>query len=279
VLKPITSVGAVAGEGTNVIESDRVAASTPGFDGTGILVGALSDSFNNTATPTVGSLHGTAADVSTGDLPAAGVQVIQDRSSGGFDEGRAMLQIVHDVAPGASLAFATADITEGQFAANIQNLANAGAKVITDDVVYFDEPFFQPGIVAQAVNNVVTSNGVSYFSSAGNYGNQAYDTAASNSYGPNSLNFVTDTISGIYSTPMSYFDFDSSSSTNDKMSFTIPHNGGILLSMQWDQPYYTTMLARTPVRSSSSITGPTRSAPRISARSPRTAERSRRTRR
>ena len=39
--------------------------------------------------------------------------------------------------------------------------------------------------------------------------------------------------------PSSYFDFDPSSTTNDKMTFTIPHNSGIVLSMEWDQPYYT----------------------------------------
>ncbi len=167
--------------------------------------------------------------------------MIQDYS-GGEDEGRAMLQIVHDVAPGSPLAFATADVSEGQFATNIQSLANAGAKVITDDVVYLDEPFFQPGMVAQAVNNVVTNNGVSYFSSAGNYATQAYDTASPLSYGSNPLHFVTDSIPAIDALEggsFPYLDFDPSSGTNDRMTVTLAHNGGIVLSMQWDQPYYT----------------------------------------
>ena len=67
-----------------------------------------------------------------------------------------MLQIVHDVAPGASLAFASAFNGLASFAANIQSLAAAGAKVIVDDVIYFAEPLFQDGIIAQAVNNVVS---------------------------------------------------------------------------------------------------------------------------
>jgi len=46
------------------------------------------------------------ADEADGALPASGVQVLKDLSSGGTDEGRAMgSQIVHDIAPGASLAF------------------------------------------------------------------------------------------------------------------------------------------------------------------------------
>lgn len=78
-----------------------------------------------------------------------------------------MAQIVHDLAPGASIAFANAFAGELSFAANIGALADAGAKVIADDVVYFGEPFFQDGPVAVAVADAVDA-GVSYFSAAGN---------------------------------------------------------------------------------------------------------------
>ena len=86
------------------------------------------------------------------------------------DEGRAMLQIVHAVAPGASLAFYTGDDSEADFANGIGALAGAGAKVIADDLGYFDEPFFQDGIVAQAIDTV-EAQGVAYFSAAGNDAN------------------------------------------------------------------------------------------------------------
>ena len=101
------------------------------------------------------------------------------------DEGRAMLQIVHDLAPKAKLGFATAQGGQLNFANNIRALAGdptapnyqAGFKadVIVDDIIYLDEPFFQDGIVAQAVDEVV-ANGAAYFSSAGNRpATQAYD--------------------------------------------------------------------------------------------------------
>jgi len=65
-----------------------------------------------------------------------------------------MMQIVHDIAPGASLAFYTAFESEQDFANGILALAAAGCKVICDDVSYFDEPFFQNGVVAQAIQTV-----------------------------------------------------------------------------------------------------------------------------
>jgi hypothetical protein len=78
-----------------------------------------------------------------------------------------MSQIVHDLAPGADIRFATADNGEGDFANQIRNLATAGAKVIVDDVTYYDEPMYQDGVVGKAVEDV-TAQGVTYFSSAGN---------------------------------------------------------------------------------------------------------------
>jgi Subtilase family len=149
-----------------------------GVDGGGVTVGLLSDSFNrNLAAPT----HAI-KDVESGDLPGAGnpceredeVGIFDDTETKGEDEGRAMGQIVHDLAPGAKLAFATAfKKTMFGFADNIRKLAEptasggAEADVIVDDVSYFEEPFFQEGPVGVAVREV-SEAGVSYFSSAGN---------------------------------------------------------------------------------------------------------------
>ena len=70
-----------------------------------------------------------------------------------------MAQIVHDLAPGAKISFATAFVGEVAFAENIRGLAAAGASVIVDDVGYFEEPFFQDGPVAAAINEVVGERG------------------------------------------------------------------------------------------------------------------------
>ena len=88
-----------------------------------------------------------------------------------------MLQIVHDVAPGADLAFATAQGGHANFAANILALRDAGARVIVDDFIYLREPMFQDGPIAQAVDTV-TASGAAYFSAAGNDGRLGYDHAS-----------------------------------------------------------------------------------------------------
>ena len=130
-----------------------------GTTGTGVKVGVLSDGVKSLA-----SLE------TSGDLPPTVTVLSGQAGPANGDEGSAMLEIVHDMAPDASLYFATADTSEAQFAQNILDLASAGCKVIVDDVIYLDESPFEDGPVAQAVNTV-TAAGVSYFSSAGNEGN------------------------------------------------------------------------------------------------------------
>jgi len=136
-------------------------------DGKGVKVGVLSDSYNNLGSAAIGVAHG--------ELPGATnpfnykkpVQVLSDLDSGGTDEGRAMLEIIHDVAPGSELAFHTADNGQADFANGILQLAHQGCSVIADDVFYYAEPFFQDGIIAQAVDQA-KKQGVTYFSSAAN---------------------------------------------------------------------------------------------------------------
>src|SRR5262249_4984411 len=125
----------------------------------------------------------------------------------------------------------TADVSEAQFASNITKLASApyNCQIITDDVAYFDEPMFQDGIVAQAIDNAVTNNGVSYFSAAGNNSNHAYEST--------SVNFASAKISAISNQSRSYYAF---APGVYQQSITIPAGYSAYLVLQWDQPYYTT---------------------------------------
>ncbi len=149
-------------------QHDDIARAGFGVDGTGLKVGILSDSFDtSTSVGPDGQPDTMASDIASGDLPA-NTTVLQDFPDG-TDEGRGMAQLVHDIAPGAAIEFATADYGQAGFANNILALAADGAKVIVDDVFYYFEPAYQNGVIAQAVNTVA-GEGVSYFSSAGNEG-------------------------------------------------------------------------------------------------------------
>jgi hypothetical protein len=243
---PPTSEGDFA-QGSSALRSAK------GLTGAGITVGVLSDSFDCYAYYAshgypAGGLTGYAQNGFTataeqdevdGALPAK-VNVVQEALCQDYgaplqlpfsDEGRALLQVVHDVAPGASLAFYSAATTEAAFAIGVTQLAAAGAKVEVDDVGFFDEPFFQDGIITQAINQV-TGQGVAYFTAAGNDSNLSYENTAPRfpqlaTSGPNSgeklLNFDT-----------------TGASTTTSLPVTIGSlmNGEfVALVVEWDQPY------------------------------------------
>ncbi|MBA2702363.1 MAG: S8 family serine peptidase [Blastocatellia bacterium] len=169
-----TNVGQRQSEG-DITHRANIARSRYGIDGTGVKIGVLSNGVVSLAQAQ-----------STGDLPPD-VTVLPGQAGTG-DEGTAMLEIVHDLAPGSKLYFATAFSSITNFADNIKKLRAAGCDIIVDDVFYFAESVFQDGqapaiisptnggVVTQAVNDVTASGGM-YFSSAGNEGNLNDGTA------------------------------------------------------------------------------------------------------
>ena len=214
--------GAVTSQGDAVIRAD-IARNTFGVDGTGVMVGVLSNTFN--------CLGGAPAGVASGDLPA--IAVLEEGPCGGQgllstfpDEGRALAEIVHDVAPGAAIAFHTADGGQANLAQGIVDLANAGAKVITDDIIYFAEPMFQDGIVAQAVDQV-KARGVSYFSAAQNDGRRSYESP----FRPSGFGFD---FGGQF---REFHDFDPGPGIDTCQQITVPVGEGLSLIFQWDQPF------------------------------------------
>ncbi|UYZ61512.1 S8 family serine peptidase [Hymenobacter weizhouensis] len=209
---PITNVGRVTSQGDSSLRAG-FARRKYGVTGAGVKVGVLSDSYDN--------LKGAAAGVTSGDLPA-GVEVLSDMPSGGSDEGRAMAEIVHDVAPGSKIAFYTAFLGQPAFAQGIEALQAAGCQVIVDDVFYFAEPFFQNGVVAQAAEKVV-KNGSTYFSAAGNFAQQSYQAGFKNS----GLRFPG--VAGVA------HDFGGGDILQE---ITIPARGTLRLALQWDDPFF-----------------------------------------
>jgi hypothetical protein len=252
-----TRAGVVALQGDFAQRSSVVRTNYPTLVGTGVTVGVLSDSFDcyaayaapGSGVPVSGyqgyAYNGFTADyatdVSTGALPG-GVDVLEEANCLDYgaptqppfsDEGRAMLQIVHAVAPGAALSFYTAENSEADFASGIGKLATAGAKVIADDVGYFDEPFFQDGIVAQAID-AAEAQGVAYFAAAGNDGSLAYQNTAPS--------FPTTSTSGS-NAGEHLLNFDRTGATvTTSLPITvppIPPGDFFAVVVQWDQPYVT----------------------------------------
>ncbi|HAA29490.1 MAG TPA: hypothetical protein DCE56_19590 [Cyanobacteria bacterium UBA8553] len=170
--RPITNAGQVDPNGNQAgnraMNADGVRAAF-NVNGTGVTVGVISDSYDTS----INQIRA-ANDVASGDLPG-NVNVLDDGLRNGTDEGRAMLQIIHDVAPGANLAFHTGFLGAANFAQGIKDLEEVGANVIVDDVSVYREPFFQDGIIAQAVDEVVGQD-VAYFSSAGNFERTSYES-------------------------------------------------------------------------------------------------------
>ncbi|WP_157079124.1 S8 family serine peptidase [Herbiconiux solani] len=156
-----------------------IARAAFGVDGTGVTVGILSNSFNALG-PDNSAVSDEAQDIAAGSLPGPGnpcgyttpVNVLIDDTPAD-DEGRAMAQTVHGIAPGATLLFAAAGYTEAEYADRIQKLADNGARVIVDDDVLPTEPWFQQGAVAQKIE-ALRAQGILYFSAAQNESSIGY---------------------------------------------------------------------------------------------------------
>lgn len=220
--------------------------------GKGMTVGVLSDSFNVATKAISGGAIAThaAQDILSNDLPGPAstcsdqqlpVRVLEEGPPGeSADEGRAMLQIVHDIAPHASLAFATAFSGELAFAENIERLARpvseggAGADVIVDDVGYFEEPFFQDGPVAAAINKV-TSEGVNYLTAAGN--ENIFDEA-----GDEVASWEAPAYRDAGSCPAAVasshcMDFDPSGATDTTFGIKVEAGETLTVDLQWAEPW------------------------------------------
>src|SRR5215470_16082294 len=160
--RAVVRSGSVTTEGDAASRADLLRAGRVGgktVDGNGVVVGVISDGIDSLS-----------AAQATQDLPDVTVPPDGRCQTGSGDEGTALLEIVHDVAPGAKLLF-SGPSTSLDMVAAVQCLTDAGANVIVDDLGFFGEPYFEDGPVADAVSAAVTA-GVSYHSSAGNEAQQ-----------------------------------------------------------------------------------------------------------
>lgn len=226
---PSYNTGTATSQGDFALNTDAI-RDIYNLTGKGVKVGVMSDSYNY--------LEGEQAGIAGGDLPGAGnpngfttpVQVLSENT--GIDEGRAMLEIIHDLAPEAALAFHSAKGGKAAFAKGILALAQEGAcDVIVDDIVYSSSAYFQDGIVAQAVDSVV-KQGVAYFTSAGNQGDFSYESpfAPGDSF---IIDFV-DRVGNEILYPVVRHDFGSEDYLQD---VTIYPGSTVKIVLQWDDAH------------------------------------------
>lgn len=239
----IPNKGATTTQGDRVMRSNLVRAGyvhsvgDQPIDGKGIKIGVLSDSYARRTDAGVNNLQ---TDVNNGDLPATDslffLRDLPSRFGVGTDEGRAMLQIIHDVAPGAQLGFRTGVITAGDFAQGIRDLAAAGSDIIVDDITYITEPFYSDGRVSNAVNEVA-ANGVSYFTSAGNFGSKSFEGVFKPFDDPN---IALPLKSGEWEGRGRVHQFSNGNSTQSIKVFPGPGGSPVvyMIALQWDDPLY-----------------------------------------
>ena len=263
--------GAVATEGDAILQADR-ARQQLGLDGSGVRVGVLSDGLKGLfATGCTTSCAGAAGGpISSGDLPdATGVRsaagVLTSASGGitgrsfqadsdleglppanpvcGFPgagaEGTALLEIVHDLAPGARLSFANAD-TDMAFN-NAVNYLAANNDVVVDDLGFLGLPYDGSSTISRNTANALNNdqNPIrGYFTSVGNSADEHY------------LGTYTDsgvdgqTISGVTTAGHLHL-FQRSGDTTDILGLgaqpynviSLPTNGEVAIFLTWNDAF------------------------------------------
>lgn len=152
----IPNTGSVVSEGDQITQAN-LARQTFGVSGKGIRVGVIADGVDHYR--------------EVGDnLPST--LTIAPGLAGSGDEGTAMLEIVHDIAPGATLFFCSG-LTNIQMLSCLEWMKDQRVQVIVDDLTFMEEPYFTDGPIAKAVNALV-DRGVVYLTVAGNYGLSHY---------------------------------------------------------------------------------------------------------
>lgn len=273
----IRLTGSVDTEGDAILNAELVRQQfvTDGnrINGTGVRVGVISDGLKGvfaTGCTTCGpalDTPTTPSPIVRGDLPSApstrNTSGVLTSSSGGIlgqsfasnndlegiipgcgfagagAEGTALLEIVHDLAPGAQLSFANAD-TDMAFA-NAVNFLAASNDVVTDDLGFLGLPYDgTSGIsanTASALNN--NSNAIrGYFTSVGNFADEHYFGTFTDS-GVNGS-----TISGVLSAGNLHL-FQATADTVDAIPLgpkpynviKLPVGGQVVIFLTWDDAF------------------------------------------
>ncbi len=197
---PRFRTGSVTSAG-DALHNGPTARTAYGVDGGSARVGVISDGVSNASSAQA-----------TGDLPTP-LDIVNGQSGSG-DEGTAMLEIIHDLAPGAPLSFHAAGANVIAFKNAINAMVTmTNCKVICDDVGWYTEPFFEHSQIGNSIQTLQTSHDFVYISAAGNDAQRHHQQT------------FTDVLPG---PPDGYHD--------PALYVQIPPGGVLDVFMQWDEP-------------------------------------------
>lgn len=207
----VIASGSVDSAGDSLLKADTVRSrfAALGINGSGVKVGIISNGVDH-------------AGLVGDDLPSI---TIDPSLSGSGDEGTAMAEIVHDVAPGAQLYF-SGPTTDVEMVNAIAYLRSQGCNVIVDDVIFPGQPYFSDGIVEQAAQAAVDA-GVVYLSAAGNQGTPAGFYGDSHYQG-----FFNNDGVGFHN-----FSETSAGGIDDFKELIVSANQSLTVVLQWSDPF------------------------------------------
>lgn len=146
---------------------------------------------------------------------------VQILAEGFGDEGTAMLEIIHDIAPEADLSFHAYGNSSDTFKTAVTELAKSGCDVICDDLYFFRQPFLQDGDVAEHIRETLKQ-----------YPNLIYVTVSGN-FAP--LHYQGNWRAAIPAGPnQTYHDF---SGGDTAVNMTLLPQEQLIATLQWDDPW------------------------------------------
>ena len=153
------AAGGINGNGVAIMHADQFVSQT-GINGAGVKVGVQSGGISNVILIQ-----------QRGELPA--VQVVKPADGAtapAGDEGTALLEEIHAVAPGAALAYC-GPATYVEYTSCLSQMIAAGATVLVDDIIFPQQDLLSSdSSEVQAVEQLLTQNPtVVLFTAAGNY--------------------------------------------------------------------------------------------------------------
>ncbi|WCM93856.1 hypothetical protein M5C99_03765 [Acidovorax sp. NCPPB 2350] len=232
--EPIGRVGSVTSRGDQV-QGSAQARRIFGLDGSGVMVGVISTGYDTRG--------GAAADIASGDLPGPAnpygrlkpVRVLKEKKSRDSDEGRAMLQIIHDVAPGAELAIYIPE-NEREHADGLRALADAGANVIANDLIWLGDSWFQESFISATQREIMASHNVVVVNAAGN----SDDMSVEGTFRPLPARDLL-----FRGTSLGRWQLHDWGNGQVTFPVTIRRGGSVSIMLQWDEPFATFSRSRT----------------------------------